>query len=219
MEGQNVADWQDKRTVGGLKKFIGALGTRPNLEAGAWNGRDVVVFEDGDLLSATTASWISQETYYTMVIVAEHTAGGDRGIFSMTNGGNPGVRIGTTGGGSTVRAIHRWPVGTTGGAQADLTNVTANDPHIIWVRRAGGGIPELTVGASYSANLTGASNSVDTATNNWDGSGTATLGGATGEGIVGRVAEILVFTTYLDNEAIGELREYLNAKWGVVPPT
>lgn len=101
-----------------------------------------------------------------------------------------------------------------------LDNITANDPHIIWSRRAGGVIaPELTLGSSFPANLDGAQNTTTSQTTNWDGQGTLNLGGPAGTGVQGRVAEIIIFTRFFNEAALAEMRAYLNAKWGVVPPT
>lgn len=220
LDSGNVFDWQDRRQIGALDKLTGAsAGVRPAFIADGWNGRGVVEFADGDHLTSSGFDDLSGELNYTIFVVASNTTGGDRGIITLTNGGNPGVRLGFTGGGSTLSFLHRVPYGATGGVNVTLDNVAANVPHILWGRRAGGVInPELTVGASYPVNLTGASQTNNATTNNWDGQGTVNLGGAAGTGFEGRVAEILIFTRYFNDAALAEMREYLNAKWGVLVP-
>lgn len=137
LDAGNVSAWQDRRMIGTFDRFSGAsAGVRPAFIANALNGRAVVEFADGDHLTSTGFDDLSGELNYTVFIVASHTGNGDQGILTITNGGNPGVRVGFTGGGSTLSFLHRFPVGVAGGTTVTLDNVTANDPHIIWARRA-----------------------------------------------------------------------------------
>jgi hypothetical protein len=130
------------------------------------------------------------------------------------------VRVGFTGGGTTLAFTHRQPFGETGGTTVTLDAISTNTPHVIWARRAGGEIaPSMTLGSSFNASLVGAESVDESITTNFSGSSTLNLGGPAGTGVQGQVAEILIFSRFFNEAALTEMRDYLNAKWGVIPAT
>ena len=209
LNGTTVSSWANKATGPALAQ--GTAGAQPTYTAAGVNGRNVLTFDGGDVLSASATYSTQLNTIF--VVVRENQAVNFGGVFALTpasgndNGNNNALLIEQASNDNVIvvqRGASQFP-SLSGAGLLALSVVT---------------VRAQAVGILLRTNGTVAANNT---VNNSSGTSTGVLvGGRFQSGAISgsfranmTVCEILHYTAALSDAEIARIERYLGTKWGI----
>lgn len=211
-DGAAVAQWNDSSGAG--KHAVQASGTvQPVYKTGILNGRSVVRFDGGDCLQSPTPAWGST-TAFTVFTVFTPTVAATNYVVVESGDGLAGAgkwfaSFRTTA--NDVRSSFNGDVGATECRGGTLTTASAMTSTVIDTSLA---VDEVSLWLNGVATTTRAAN-----TNNTNGPAALTLNigarsNGTSLGLVGDIAEILIYARALTTTERTSVERSLRTKWG-----
>lgn len=198
----------------GTYTLASLAGSRPTLAEDGIGGRPALVFDaEDEVLAAlvTNTDALAGEDYTIFVVAAPMGLTAQRGLLAYGTGTNFGFLLETATSG--YRAVHRSPVGTTGGDDVQTTRPAAN-PHLIRVARNGsGGLTVLQMNVADGTDFLANTDTQVLSTAATGGSHRFRIGDASGLSFRGQIAEVLVFDRTLDGPDSTAVSTYLHRKW------